>query len=275
MNSEFVGLALIVITVIISYKGFSDQAFFNAYAFNVGGILGRKEYKRMISSGFLHGSWMHLGFNMLSLYSFIGTLTYGIGTVRFLIIYFGSLIGGNLLSLFMHRHNSNYTAIGASGAVCGVLFAAIAYDPSLSLSMMFIPIGIPGWLFALIFIGITIFGIRSQAGNIGHEAHLGGALVGQLIFIAFVPESLRYNTLPIVLTMVPSVIFLFLVARRPAFLVTGSFTNTRFGETKDDRYNAERKQRQAEVDKLLEKIHSSGFDSLTPQERDRLDKLTR
>jgi len=275
MNSEFVGLALIVVTVIISYKGFSDQAFFNAYTFNVGGILGRKEYKRLISSGFLHGSWMHLGFNMLSLYSFIGTLTYGIGTVRFLIIYFGSLIGGNLLSLFMHRHNSNYTAIGASGAVCGVLFAAIAYDPSLSLSMMFIPIGIPGWLFALIFIGITIFGIRSQAGNIGHEAHLGGALVGQLIFIAFVPESLRYNTLPIVLTMVPSVIFLFLVARKPAFLVTGSFTNTRHGESMDDRYNAERKQRQAEVDKLLEKIHSSGFDSLTPQERDRLDKLTR
>jgi membrane associated rhomboid family serine protease len=274
MSTEFVGLALIIITFIVSYKGFNDSAFFNAYAFNVGAILGRKEYKRIISSGFLHGSWMHLAFNMISLYSF-SSLALDIGTVRFLIIYFASLIGGNLLSLFMHRHNSNYTAIGASGAVCGVIFAAIAYDAHLSLTMMFIPVAIPGWVYALMFIAITIFGIRSQAGNIGHEAHLGGALVGQLILIAFLPETLVYNTLPIVLTMGPSIVFLFMVARRPAFLVTGSFTNTRQGDTIDDRYNADRKKRQAEVDKLLEKIHSSGFDSLTPQERDRLDKLTR
>jgi len=274
MNTEFVGLILIIITVIVSYKGFNDKTFFNAYAFNVGSILERKDYKRLISSGFLHGSWMHLAFNMISLYSF-SSLAYGVGTVRFLIIYFASLLGGNLLSLFMHRHNRNYTAIGASGAVCGIIFAAIAYDSHLSLTMMFIPVAIPGWVYALMFIGITIFGIRSQSGNIGHEAHLGGALVGQLILIAFYPEALMYNTLPIVLTMAPSIIFLFLVARRPAFLVTGSFTNTRLGETDDDRYNADRKQRQAEVDKLLEKIHSSGFDSLTPQERDRLDKLTR
>lgn len=268
MNSEFVGLVLIIITGIVSYKGFKDQSFFDRYAFNVGRILTLKDYKGIVTSGFLHSGWMHLAFNMISLYSF-SSLAYVIGTVPFLIIYFGSIIGGSLLALYINRHNHSYTSIGASDAVCGVIFAAIAYSPNIS------PMGIPGWLYAILFIGISIFGIRAQAGGISHESHLGGAIVGQLILIAFFPEKLQYNTLPIALTLIPAIIFLALIARRPAFLVTGSFRQTNYGGSMEDRYNASRKQRQAEVDKLLDKISRSGFDSLTQQERDRLDKLTR
>lgn len=275
MDTASVGLLLIVITVITSYKGIKDNAFFHAYAFNVGAILGRKDYKRIITSGFLHGGWFHLGFNMIALFSFAESLSRSINAIQFLLIYFASLIGGSLLSLFMHRYNHQYTASGASGAVSGIVFASIAVSPNHIGFMMLPGVSLPPWLFGLFFIVFTIFGIRSRFGNIGHEAHLGGAIIGQLVMIAFIPEALIYNPLPIILTMVPSAIFLFLVARRPAFLVTGSFANTRHAETKDDRYNTNKKLRQAEVDKILDKIHSSGFDSLTPQERDRLDKLTR
>lgn len=275
MDTAIVGLILVIVTAITSYKGINDRTFLQAYAFNVGSILDLKDYKRIITSGFLHVGWVHLGFNMVSLYSFASSLGHYINGIQLLLIYFASLIGGSLLSLFMHRYNRSYTAMGASGAVSGIVFASIAVSPE-NIGLMFLPrAGIPPWAFGLFFIVFTIFGIRSRFGNIGHEAHLGGAIIGQLIMIAFRPEALIYNPLPIVLTMVPAGLFLYLVIQRPAFLVTGSFTTTRHGETSDDRYNADKKKRQAEVDRILDKINVSGFDSLTTQERDRLDKLTR
>src|SRR5437868_12777960 len=109
-----IGLILILCNVIVSYYGFKDSVFFDSYKFNVDSILVDKEYKRLISSGFLHGSWTHLAFNMMSLYAFSEVLEMSIGPVKFLIIYFASLLGGNLLSLFVHRNNGNYSAIGAS-----------------------------------------------------------------------------------------------------------------------------------------------------------------
>ncbi|MBT1690567.1 rhomboid family protein [Dawidia soli] len=275
MDIGIVSLIIILITVLASYKGFKDDHFFNAYAFNTSRILGRKDYKGLVTSGFLHAGWGHLLFNMFSLYSF-SSLEFEIGPVYFLLLYFASLIGGNLLSLYMNRLNSQYTAVGASGAVCGMIFASIAYDPGIGLGLIMLPdVSIPGWLFGLAYVLITIYGIGAKNGNIGHEAHLGGAITGELLLIGLYPSTIFDNTLPILLTLVPALVFLFLVRRRPAYVVTGSFVHRNFGETKDDRYNHNKRQRQAELDSILEKIHTSGFDSLTPKEKDRLDKLSR
>src|SRR5258708_27468337 len=190
-------LVIIVANVLFSYRGFKSSAFFEKYKFEVERILLYKEYVRLISSGFLHVNWMHLIFNMLALYFFSGNLEAYLGQFAFLLIYFASLLGGNLLSLFIHRHHPDFSAVGASGAVNGVIFGSIALAPTMRIGLLFIPIGIPAWIFGLIYVLISIYGIRSRNNNIGHEAHLGGALIGMIIALILQPAALIANPLPI------------------------------------------------------------------------------
>ena len=115
-------MVLIGLNVYISYKGFKSIIYFEKYKFIVDKILIGKDYKRIISSGFLHVSWSHLIFNMISLYLFSGLIESNLGILNLLLIYFASLIGGGLLSLYIHRGHADYTAVGASGAISGLIF---------------------------------------------------------------------------------------------------------------------------------------------------------
>ncbi|MCB9262913.1 MAG: rhomboid family intramembrane serine protease [Flavobacteriales bacterium] len=271
-----VGLVLILANGIISYKGFEDYDWFNSLKFEVEPILGQKDYKRLISSGFLHVNWTHLLFNMFSLYAFAGMLEHGLGSLNFAIIYFASLIGGNLLALYIHRHHGRYSAVGASGAVSGIIFASIALMPGMNLFLMFIPIPIPSWIFGLAYVGYSIYGIRSNHDNIGHEAHLGGAIIGMLISILLYPQSVTVNYLPILATAIPTVIFIYLILYKPHVLnIENPYKlEQRNHLTLDDRYNERRAERQKELNELLEKVKRHGLDSLSEYERKRLEDLS-
>src|SRR4051794_16502472 len=96
-------LLLIAANIFISYKGFTNKSFFESYSFKIDPILVKKDYIRMISSGFLHVGWVHLLFNMFSLYAFSAALEFYLGPLRFLLVYFISLSGGNLFALYIHR----------------------------------------------------------------------------------------------------------------------------------------------------------------------------
>jgi len=144
MTAGIISLLIIIVTFIVSYKGFNDHFFFQKYEFGVDKVRLYRNYKVLITSGFLHVNWMHLIFNMLSLYFFSGSLTSSLGPLPFLLIYFGSLIGGNLLSLLIYKNQGDYTAVGASGAVCGIIFAAIAVFPGMKVGLFFIPNSQPG-----------------------------------------------------------------------------------------------------------------------------------
>ena len=100
-NLDLVTIIIIAANVIISYKGFSDYAFFDTYKFNVGGVQ-RGEKIRMFSSGFLHADTQHLLFNMLTLYFFAHIVIDYVDPTGFLVIYIVSLILGNLLFLFFY-----------------------------------------------------------------------------------------------------------------------------------------------------------------------------
>src|SRR5689334_11976765 len=115
-------LLLLIANIAFSYKGFSDQSYFDRYKFEVDKILVSKEFKRLITSGFLHVNWTHLIFNMFSLIVFGESLLFHIDSFQFLVIYAVSLVGGDLLALYVHRNHGDYSAVGASGAVCGVIF---------------------------------------------------------------------------------------------------------------------------------------------------------
>ncbi len=260
-------LILILLNVFMSYKGFKSPAFLDKYAFEVDKILINKQYFRLVTSGFLHVSWPHLIFNMLTLFSFGTAVEYSLGEAQFLIVYFSSLIGGGLLSLFIHRFHGDYSAVGASGAVCGIIFASVALFPGMSARILFI--SVPGWLYGLLFVLVSIYGIRSSWMNIGHDAHLGGALVGMLVAIAISPSSLFINLAPILIVAIPSLAFIYLIITRPHVIFVDNlfFNVNNKNYTVDHRYNMEKVDKQKEIDRILDKINRSGMKSLTPKEK--------
>lgn len=185
-------IIIIAITCIISYLALNDMKLFEKYKFNIGAIQHRKEYVRLISSGFLHADFMHLFFNMFSLYMFQGAIIEFFGNIGFLMIYFGSMILGNVFSLLIYKNQPWYSAIGASGAVSGIIFAAIAMVPN-GISVNFLP----GWLFGTLYFGYSVYMMLNpkQWDNLGHAAHLGGAFFGLIFAIALHPQLALSNIL--------------------------------------------------------------------------------
>ena len=182
-------LVIIAANVIISIKGFNDFTFFEKYKFNIAGIR-RGEQLRMITSGFLHVDFSHLLFNMLTLYFFADVVINSIGVTKFVLIYLASLLMGNVLSFFFHKEEYHYSAVGASGAVTGILYSAILFYPNMGLYLFFIPIAIPAWIFGILYLLYSIYGMKKQLGNIGHDAHFGGAIAGYVLTLVFAPSLL-------------------------------------------------------------------------------------
>jgi membrane associated rhomboid family serine protease len=204
-------LLLIAINCIVSFKGFSDLAFFRKYEFHIGSIRAGEQI-RMITSAFLHADLGHLFFNMFTLYMFAPVVIEYFNAPSFLIIYFGSLVFGSLLTLLFHKDDYSYRAIGASGAVTGILYSAILLQPDMSLYLFFIPIPIPAYLFGIGYLLYSIYGMKAKNDNIGHTAHFGGAIGGFLITIVKEPQLLTENTLMVVLLAIP-IVLLFILAK--------------------------------------------------------------
>lgn len=201
--------AIILANIIISYKGFSDTYFFRKYEFHIGSIRSGEQI-RMVSSGFLHGDIPHLAFNMITLYFFAPYVYEYLSNFSFLLIYFGSLIFGSMLTLIMHKNDFSYRAIGASGAVTGVLYSAILLEPNLNINFMFIPIDIPGFVFGIGYLLYSIYGMKAKNDNIGHTAHFGGAIGGYLITLLKEPALLTEHLFMVIVLAIPIVILFIL-----------------------------------------------------------------
>lgn len=228
---ELVTIIVIGITVLFSLKGFKDLSLFNRYKFQPQAILNGKQYDRMLTSGFLHVDFTHLLFNMLTLFFFANVVisyfaqpayfVYGVqtmsnstvGYIMFLVVYIVAILAGNLMALFFHKNNPYYSAVGASGGVSGILFASIVVFPHLELYLFF-AIPIKGWIFGILYLGYSVYGMQKQLGNIGHEAHLGGAIVGLIAPILFFPAIFQVNKIYILGMLIPIAI-LFALAIKP------------------------------------------------------------
>ena len=207
-NVKAVVLLFILANVLVSAKGFNDYVFLDRYKFQVGRALGAEKF-RLFTSGFLHVDWMHLLFNMYALYLFGDIVAKILGTDDFVIIYIVSLFAGNLYSLIYHKDEPYYSAVGASGAVSGILYSSILLYPAMELYLFFIPIPIPGYVFALGYILYSIYGMKKQLGNIGHAAHLGGAIGGFAVTLLLNPVLFSANTTLIVILAIPILLVLF------------------------------------------------------------------
>lgn len=201
--NELIPLLLIVATCAITAWGFNNQFIFQRYQFHIGEIRYNKQYRRLITSAFLHADWMHLFFNMFTLYFFSRVIVMVYGVWLFLLLYFGSVLAGNLFSLWLYKNRPSYAAIGASGGVSGILFAAIALAPLQTIYLYFIPV--TAWIFATLYFAysVTMMLKPRHWDNTGHAAHLGGAALGMLFVAVLTPMFIVQNALFIGIMSLP------------------------------------------------------------------------
>jgi membrane associated rhomboid family serine protease len=182
---------IIVLTSIISFLAFNNAKLMNALIFWPPAVSMRHQYYRFVTCGFIHADIMHLAFNMFTLYFFgkalelyyMGDL--GLEHYYYPVLYFTALIVANIPSYLKHQDDYGYRSLGASGAVCAVLFAFILLRPWAPIILFVIKM--PAIIYALLFLGYSIYMSRRGGDNVNHDAHLWGALFGILFTIAVHP----------------------------------------------------------------------------------------
>tara|TARA_B100001093_G_scaffold264420_1_gene252849 strand:+ start:917 stop:1558 length:642 start_codon:yes stop_codon:yes gene_type:complete len=202
-------LIIITANVLASMRGFRDYTFFQQYKFSVKAIK-RGEKIRFFSSGFLHVDWQHLLFNMLTFYFFANIVIVKLGVLNFYLVYIFSLLFGNLLSYYFHKNEPHYNAVGASGAVTGIVYAAILLSPGMKMFIYFIPIPIPSYFVGVGYLLYSIYGMKNKTGNIGHDAHFGGAVGGYLMVLILAPWVLEYHLWMVLILAAPIALLIYL-----------------------------------------------------------------
>lgn len=185
---------IIVISTAVSILAFSRPELMEKLQFNASQVVHQKQFYRLISHGFVHANWEHLIVNMIVLFSFGSAIEsyfgYYFGRMAnsyFLILYLGGMLVANIYALIKHHNNFYYNAVGASGAVSAVLFAAIFFNPWSKIYFFGI-LPIPGIVFAVLYLIYSYYMSRKENDHIAHDAHFLGALFGFIFPIILNPE---------------------------------------------------------------------------------------
>lgn len=176
-----VTFSIIAITVLVSYYAFNNAEVKYKLIFYPSGMNSPNEYYRFISYGFIHDDYMHLFFNMFTLYSF-GRMAEAalFNKPQYIIFYLSALVASTVFDFIRHRNNSRYAALGASGAVSAVVFSTIIFDPwDKSILLFGIPqLALPNIVFAALYLFYCAYMGKKGKDNIGHDAHLWGSVYG-------------------------------------------------------------------------------------------------
>lgn len=190
---------LVFAMVIVSYLAFNDEALRNKLLFVPAYMeeRGANQLYRFITHGFIHADWLHLAFNAYVLWEFgrvvetLYKLVHGnvLGSIFYVLLFFGGLVASSLYSYYKHRHHYGYAALGASGAVSGVLFSAIVFMPLMPLGLMFIPfVEIPAIIMGIAYLAYSTYMSRRGGDNIGHDAHFWGSVWGFVFTLVLAPQ---------------------------------------------------------------------------------------
>lgn len=189
--AQYITYLIIGITVFVSWQAWENYKLFERLKFQMSAILDAKQYDRIFTSAFVHADWMHLFFNMFVLYTFMPVILSVFTAQMSVFIYIISILAGSLFTIFFHRKEKWYSAVGASGGVSGIVFSAIMLYPDMPLRIVFFPFfSFPGWAFGLVYLGYSLFGMKNNVGNLGHAVHLGGSVAGLLSTIFLLPASI-------------------------------------------------------------------------------------
>jgi len=197
-------MIIIITTTIVTLKGLNDRYFFKKHQFYVRSINAGQQY-RLISSAFLHADIFHLAFNMIALYSFAPGVYNELGNITFILIYGISLVFGSLLTMVFYGNDNSYRAVGASGAVTGVIYSAILLNPDMMIGIFGV-VPIPAYVFGVAYMLYSIYGMVDKSDNIGHSAHFGGAIAGYVITILKEPSLIYHHTSMVIILAIPIII---------------------------------------------------------------------
>ncbi|MBE9584719.1 rhomboid family intramembrane serine protease [Mucilaginibacter sp. JRF] len=182
---------IFIITLITSLYAFSNETVYRKFTLHPYSVSRGQELYTLITSGLIHKDWGHLFFNMLSFFFFAFTLEARIGHWQFGLIYVVSLVLSDLPTVAKHRHNQWYYSLGASGAISAVVFGFILFFPRVEMYLMFIPIGIPAYIFGILYLIYCTYSSRYAQDGINHDAHFYGALSGVLLTIMVYPQVIK------------------------------------------------------------------------------------
>ena len=273
-NTPYAAFAITIITVILSYLGIKDSNFTEKYLLSSEGVHFKKEYIRLISSGFLHVDIWHLMFNMLALVGFGYEFEKENGIFLFILIYFSSILAGSGMGLFNNRMNPDYQAVGASGGISGIVFAYIlSSKPGDILIFFTIPMQMPDWLFGFLYLGLSFFAMRKIKNNIGHDAHLGGAFAGIILISIFKTNQVLERPYLffgiLAFTIILNMIYFYEQIKGEIDL------KSLINEFKSKKIQKEKYETEIDMDRLLEKVSKSGIQSLSAKEKQRLEEISK
>ncbi|WP_258103185.1 rhomboid family intramembrane serine protease [Marinoscillum sp. MHG1-6] len=190
-----VTLIIIIVTVAISLAAFNNANIFQKGLMNPYMVFHKHQFFRLVTSGFLHGSYIHLGFNMFTFYFFgmvveqvFGQLLGDSGTIVYVIFYLSAIIISDLPVAYKKRDDPMYNSLGASGAVSAMVFASILYFPLNDICLYAI-LCIPGFLLGALYVIYSYYQGKNMSDNINHEAHLYGAIYGLIFALIVYPEA--------------------------------------------------------------------------------------
>ncbi|MDQ1092852.1 membrane associated rhomboid family serine protease [Xanthomonas sacchari] len=192
-----VNLILIVLTVLVSWAAFNNRRLLDRLILWPPAIDRHKQYDRLVTYGFIHADFPHLLFNMVTLYFFGGPIEVLMERLTgnmlvYPLFYLAALVVSILPSYLKNQKNPNYMSLGASGAVSAVLFAFILMAPWTGIFFFFIPIPIPAILYAVFYVGYSIWMDRRGGDNVNHSAHLAGAAFGVMFLLIMEPSILQH-----------------------------------------------------------------------------------
>ncbi len=195
-------IVIILITCGISIWAFNNREVMGKLIFDPIAVTKNNQYYRFLSSGFVHADFMHLIFNMITLYSFGPIIERSFnsievfgqyGNLMYVLLYLTAIVVSEIPAYFKNKNNSGYLSLGASGATSAVIFAAVLFYPTLRLSMMFIPIPMPAYIFCIVFVVVSSMLDRFYPTNINHSAHIFGGLYGLAFTVLMVNLLGKYN----------------------------------------------------------------------------------
>lgn len=179
---------IFLFTIVTSIYAFNDQGLYGKFMLHPYSVYRKSNVYTLITSGLIHGSWMHLIFNMFTFFFFAFALESTIGSLKFGIIYIIGLILSDIPSVLKHKDDFHYHSLGASGAISAVLFSYIMFYPLTTL--MIFPLPIPIWavLFGVLYLVYCYYMAKNSTDMINHDAHLFGAITGIILTILLVPD---------------------------------------------------------------------------------------